>query len=231
MKTNIISLFTIAVVLSLALHPTSMVQADTIKDALNAAGNAAESIGNSVADTAGAVGNSIENTYDSVTGDRTPAMVRKEVDELEPTTLSRLFREYPETKKVFKDIYGYAIFDSNKKGLMISSSSGVGVAVQKSPQRRTYMRMASLGASIGGGIQYFKLIFFFENKASYDSFINSGWEAKGEGDMVMGKDSLSTGVRFVDGKAIFALNDTGVMLGANISGTKYWKDQKLNTTG
>lgn len=208
------------VVVSLLLLFPSTSFAGPIRDAVNAVG-----------DTASAVGKSIGDTVDTVTGDRTPAMVRGEVDLAEKKALSKLFSQQPQAKALFEKSYGYAVFDSSKKGLMISSASGVGVAVERAKASRTYMRMTSLGANVGGGVSYYYVVFLFENSSSFQSFVNDGWEAGGAADAVFGKDAVAADIRFVNGKAIFQLNNTGIMLGANISGTKYWKDSALNGKG
>ena len=190
-----------------------------------------DGIADAVGGTASAIGDSVGKTYDSVTGKRTPDIVRNEMDQEERKALGKLFQQQPAAKRLFDQSYGYAVFDSSKKGLLISSASGVGVAVTKGSGQREYMRMASLGANLGGGIQYYNVVFLFENQATMRSFVEKGWEASGGGSAVFGKDAVNADVKFVAGKAIFILNDTGLMLGADISGTKYWRDSKLNGKG
>ena len=90
------------------------------------------------------------------------------------------------------------------------------------------MKMASGGLNIGGGVKYHQVIFMFPTHKTFNDFVNQGWTAEGDANAVGGKDSTDIGMTLQDGTKIYQLVDTGIMLKASISGTKYWKDSDLN---
>jgi len=191
-------------------------------------GDAVKGAGKAVTDTAGAVGDDLKETGEGISGSETPAERRAEVDAAEREALRKLFAKSSGAKKLYDVSYGYAVFDTKKFSFMITTGFGAGVAVERGSGKRTYMKMATGGVNVGAGGQYFKLVFLFENRRSFSNFVNEGWEATGQASAVGGKDSLETEARFVEGMAIYQITDAGIMLAANIAGTKYWKDEKLN---
>ena len=191
-------------------------------------GKAAKGAGKAVSDTAGAVGDDVKGTGEALSGSKTVAEKRAEINASERQALSKLFAKSAGAKKLYDVSYGYAVFDTKKFSFMITTGFGAGVAVERASGKRTYMKMATGGVNVGAGGQYFKLVFLFENQRSFSNFVNKGWEATGQASAVGGKDSLETEARFVEGMAIFQITDAGIMLAANLTGTKYWKDGKLN---
>lgn len=191
--------------------------------------NPAREIVEAVTKTATALGKSVEDTIDTITGERTPALIRKEIDQAEKAALLRFFKAVPGSRAFFDHSHGYAVFDSSKKSFIIASASGAGVTIDRKRRKRTYMRMASLGATIGAGLQYYQVIFLFENAASLNEFVEHGWEAEGSASAVFGKNIVGADLRYTNGKAVYLMNETGIMLGADLSGTKYWSDSALNS--
>ncbi len=187
-----------------------------------------DGIGKTVGSTVKGIGKGVTSTAERVTGNVDADAARKEVDQNTKTALSRLFKSDPKAKALYDISYGYAVFDSRKSSFIVTIGSGGGVAVAKPDGRRTYMRMFSGGANLGAGVQFYQNIFLFENKKTFDSFVNSGWEAGTAANANFGRDSLDAQVRFVNGMALFQLADTGINLSADVTGTKYWKDKELN---
>lgn len=186
-------------------------------------------IGDAVGGTASAIGGTVKGLGEKIVGDDVPvAEARAEVDQHVEPTLKKLFKDDKFAQAMFNESYGYAVFDSRKFAFMISTGFGAGVAIEKNSNKRTYMKMATGGVNIGVGVNYFQLVFLFETKESFESFVNHGWEAGGEASAVFGRDSLEAEVRFVDGKAVYQLTETGINLDVNVTGTKYWKDSDLN---
>jgi lipid-binding SYLF domain-containing protein len=191
-------------------------------------GKAAKGTGKAVSDTAGAVGEDVKGTGEALSGSETVAEKRREINAAERQALNKLFTRSPSAKKLYDISYGHAVFDTKKFSFMITTGFGAGVAVERASGKRTYMKMATGGVNVGAGGQYFKLVFLFENQRSFSNFVDKGWDATGQASAVGGKDALETEARFVEGMAIYQLTETGIMLAANIAGTKYWKDDKLN---
>ena len=153
---------------------------------------------------------------------------RAKIDRVAQETLDRLFADSPESKKLYDKAYAYAVFDNIKISLMISAGSGVGVAVTKKAGTRTYMRMGTAGLNIGLGGQKYQVVFLFENQGVFDTFVDKGWEADANANAVLWKKGANAEATFRNGLAVYQLTGTGLMLQADIAGTKYWKNKKLN---
>ncbi len=195
---------------------------------LDSVGDAVKGAGEAVSDTAGAVGDDLKNTGEAIRGTKSPAEKRAEIDRSAKAGLDQLFAKNQAAKKLYDVSYGYAVFDTKKMSFMITTGFGAGVAVEKASGKRTYMKMATGGVNVGAGAQYFKLIFLFEDRASFRRFVDIGFEATGQASGVAGKDSIQTEARFVEGMAIYQVTEAGIMFAANLTGTKYWKDDDLN---
>ena len=112
-----------------------------------------------VSDTASKVVDTVDDVVSTDTATR--AEERKTINNNAQKTLSRLFRESKEAKKLYDKGAGYAVFDSREFAFLIKTGFGTGVAVNKTNNSRTYMKMASGGLNIGGGVKYLQVIFIF----------------------------------------------------------------------
>ncbi len=182
---------------------------------------------NAVSDTANKVVDTVDDVV--ITDDAaTRAEERQIIDNNAQKALSRLFKESKEAEELYDKSAGYAVFDSREFAFLIKTGFGSGVAVNKINDSRTYMKMASAGANIGGGAKYLQVIFIFPTETTLNNFINDGWSADSDASAVVGDDSSKIGITLADGTKIYELVDTGLMLKASIGGTKYWKDSDLN---
>lgn len=187
-------------------------------------------VGETIGSTVKGVGKTVSGAAERVSGNVDSVAARQDVDQKAQEALARLFKLDRKAKPLFDISYGYAVFDSRKTSFILTVGGGGGVAVSKANGKRTYMRMFTGGANLGAGIQFFQNVFLFENKESFDRFVNSGWEAGTAANANFGRDSLDAQVRFVNGMALFQLADTGINLSVDVTGTKYWKDKELNQT-
>ena len=163
----------------------------------------------------------------------TPDEARAALDTMSRVALVKLFKEQPEARGLFESAYGYAVFDSRKFSLMLHTNGGSGVAVSRVDGQRTYMNMFGLGFSIGFGGKFYQQVMLFQDKKTFDQFVkdgwNKGWEGGADISAIAWKDNAELSARYNGGLAIFILNDKGLLLDANVSGSKYWQDSKLNT--
>jgi lipid-binding SYLF domain-containing protein len=169
---------------------------------------------------------------------------RQEIDAIAKETLAKLFVENPEAESLFGLSYGWAVFDSHQTKFMVSGGGGDGVAVERNSGKRTYMKTASLGVGVGFGVQFYQVVFLFETAEVMENFVENGWEVAGGANAVAGDeganlqvtatdtDQVAAGANasggFASGIAVFQFTEKGYMLQADIAGTKYWKDKKLN---
>ncbi len=195
---------------------------------VQATGDAAAAGVGTVAKGATAIGGATAKTIKRVTDNPTVAEARAKIDAMAKTTISRLLAENRAAATLYKAAYGYAVFDTRKISIMITTGFGAGVAVAKPTGKRTYMKMATGGLNLGVGGVLFQLVFLFEDAASLARFVDDGWEAGADANATIGETSASAAPRFVEGLAVYQLTEAGVMLDLNVTGTRYWKDSDLN---
>ncbi|MEF1311231.1 YSC84-related protein [Vibrio mytili] len=157
----------------------------------------------------------------------TPEEARQAVDLMADSTLFKLFNEQPEAKAIYDSAYGYAVFDSRALSLLFHTNSGSGVAVNKETSKRTYMNMFGMGVALGAGGKFYQQVVLFENKEDFDTFITDGWEASSKASAVAGEEAEELAAHFNNGVAVYQLNSKGLLIDANVSGSKYWVNEEL----
>ncbi len=153
---------------------------------------------------------------------------RAEVDAFAQETLERLFRESSKAEELFQRSVGYAVFDATKVSLLITGGGGTGVAVDRGTSQRIYMHMGTGGLNLGLGGQVLRLVLLFGDHQTLDRFVSGGWDATAAAAAVAGRHAKNAETSFTNGVAVFQLNDAGLMLAAELTGTKFWQSRKLN---
>ncbi len=110
-------------------------------------------------DTVDAAGEMVNDAKGAVTKEKSPADIRKEIDQMASATLQRLFGRNPGAREAYEKAAGYAVFNTRKMSFMITTSFGAGVAVDRKSGKRTYMKMAGGGVNVGGGAGYYRVVF------------------------------------------------------------------------
>ncbi len=153
---------------------------------------------------------------------------REKINRVSQETLDRLFADKPQSKEIYDKAYAYAVFDTFKLSFIIAAGGGAGVAVIKESEARTYMKMRTAGLHAGLGGQKYQVVFLFQTQEVFDKFVEKGWEADANANAVLWKKGANGEATFRNGLAVYHLTGTGLMLQADISGTKYSKNKKLN---
>jgi lipid-binding SYLF domain-containing protein len=153
---------------------------------------------------------------------------RQEIDAMADKTLTRLKEGSSAASELIDKSHGVAIFDNTKVAVGVSGGGGRGVAIDRSTGKRTYMRMATVGVGIGLGGQSYQVVFAFQNKAAFDRFVEKGWEADTGATAAAGTEGANVEAQFRNGIAYWKMTKAGLMAHADIAGTKYWKNDKLN---
>jgi lipid-binding SYLF domain-containing protein len=153
---------------------------------------------------------------------------RDKIDENAAQSLKRLFEESDKAQRLYDRAVAYAVFDNTKVSLGLTGGGGAGVAVDKKTGNRTYMKMGTAGLNLGLGAQVYQIVFLFEDRQTFDDFVNKGWAADASANAVAGTAGANAETNFTKGMAVYQLTQGGLMLQADISGTKYWKYKKLN---
>jgi len=153
---------------------------------------------------------------------------REAIDAKADESLKALFDKSDKAKELYEGAYGWAAFDSLKLAVGISGGGGKGVAVAKESGERVYMDMGTAGVGFSLGGQRYQVVFLFEDSQTFRNFVDNGWQADASAGAAAGDEGVSAQTGFVNGLAIYPMTDEGLMVTADINGTKYWKDKKLN---
>ena len=150
------------------------------------------------------------------------------IKESAKASLNELFADNPKAKELYAKSYGWAAFSNLKLALGFSGGGGNGVAVVKETGEKTFMKMGTAGVGIGLGVNKYDVIFLFQDSKTFNNFVNKGWQADAGATAAAGKAAADVKTNFVNGLAIYQITDKGLMANADIAGTKYWKNDKLN---
>jgi lipid-binding SYLF domain-containing protein len=153
---------------------------------------------------------------------------RMKLDEMGEDALRALFAENPKAKELYENAYGCAVFDNLKLAFGFSGGGGNGVAKVRESGDKTYMKMGTAGIGFGLGANKYQVIFLFQDSKTYDNFVNKGWQADAGATASAGTNAAEAKTNFVNGMAIYQMTEKGLMANADIAGTKYWKNDKLN---
>lgn len=153
---------------------------------------------------------------------------RAKINEVAEETLQKLFAENSKAKVLYDEALGWAVFDNTKVAFGVSGGGGKGVAVSKKSGKRAYMKMGTVGVGFGLGVNSYQVVFLFQDEATAKNFIENGWQADAGATASAGKNAAEAKTNFVNGLVIYQLTDKGLMLNADIAGTKYKLDKDLN---
>lgn len=200
---------------------------------LGAASIANASLLDDIGEAAGAavsvVGDTVENAGSAISADdESPALLREKIDQSAAEAIERLKRESTGARERYEHSRAYAVFDTRKFSLMITTGLGSGVAIDKESGKRVYMKMATGGVNLGYGLQSFQVVFLFPDHGSFTDFIENGWSADASATAAANENTAGAGLQLENGVTVYTLNEKGIALSATLTGTKYWKDDELN---
>jgi len=153
---------------------------------------------------------------------------RAEIDKVSKEALAEVLEKSDNAQALYDQAAGWAVFDNLRITFVVSGGGGSGVAVNKTSGKRVYMKMGTGGLSFGMGAQKYQVIMFFNTEERLNSFMEQGWKAEGGADASAGTKGAAVGTGFVNGIAIYKITEKGLMASADISGTKYSLNKKLN---
>ena len=153
---------------------------------------------------------------------------RMKINETAQEALDSLLAKNVKAEMLFDQSYGWAVFDNLKLAFGFSGGGGNGVATIKETGEKTYMKMGTGGIGLGLGVNKYQVVFLFQDEQTFRNFVDKGWQADAGASAVAGQSGAEAKTEFTNGLAIYQLTDKGLMLHADIAGTKYWKNKKLN---
>ena len=195
-----------------------------------AAGSAVEAVGKATDTVVDHATHTVESAQQDLRDEATPAETRAKLDAMADATLQRLFADEPDSRALFDESVGYAVFDTRQVSYVVAAAYGRGVAVERATGKRTYMKTGSAGAGVSFGLGGFdtQFVILFENQAAYDEFITRGIDATAEAGTMAGEKQEQLALRFQQGRAVFALTQKGWKVLARLMGIRNWPDAELN---
>lgn len=179
--------------------------------------------------TIDAVGETAKDIGSAVAGEKEDAaVVRGRLDRAAADGIERLIARDPTARERFERAAGYAVFDTRKHSLLITTGFGSGVVVDKTTGRRVYMKMATGGVNVGYGIQIFQVIFLFPDRSSLTSFVEQGWTADVSASAAADADAAGGALRLESGVYVYRQDERGAALSLALTGSRYWRSDELN---
>jgi len=151
---------------------------------------------------------------------------REDIDAMASAVMTELLEDEGAAKLKAKAV-AHAVFSNMKFAIGVSGGGGAGVAVSGGGDR-TYMKMGTAGVGLGFGGQKYKVVFLFDNEKTFTNFVEKGWQADAGAQAAAGSAGANAATTFRNGVAVYQITDKGLMASADIAGTKYWKNKKLN---
>lgn len=159
---------------------------------------------------------------------------RQEIRKMRSKTLAKLYKVHPAARSKISHSVGYAVFSNVGINLIfLSAAGGSGIAHDNRNGRDTYMKMVSGGVGFGLGVKDFRGVFVFSTGKAFKQFVDSGWEASAQADAAAKSgtkgDAVAGSITVAPGVELYQLTENGLALQATIQGTKYYKDDDLNS--
>ena len=152
---------------------------------------------------------------------------------MEKETLQRLYSEQPSTRYKIRRAAGYGVFsNANINIIFVAGGGGYGAVVDNETRKRTYMKMALGGVGLGLGVKDYRQVLIFKSANTLRRFITDGWNFGAQADStakVGGAGKAAGGEETVRSDIeVYNMTESGLVLQATVTGTRYWKNQDLN---
>jgi len=157
------------------------------------------------------------------------------IDDMQKCTIAQLYSEIPQGKELIGNSAGYGVFSNMNFNFLFfgSAGSGYGVITDSTSGKRVYMRMCTGGVGIGTGFKDFREVIVFHDRQTMKSFIENGKLFSGYTDAAAKYKtkggSYESAVALNNKVSIYEFTNYGINLQAVVTGTKYWKDEDLNS--
>lgn len=135
--------------------------------------------------------------------------------------LAKILKDSPKLETFKSNAYGYAIFPKvTKAGLAIGGAGGKGL-VYKNHTIVGASRLSQVSYGLQAGGQQYSEFIFFENKESFDKFVNDKFKFSAQASAVAVTAGASVDAAYQDGVAVFTRAQGGLMYEASIGGQKF----------
>ncbi len=162
----------------------------------------------------------------------TASTKRAELRKMCNDALATVYKAKPEVKQKVAKAAGYGCFTSFGMSFFVGGAGGQGLVHDNATKKDTYMNMGQASGGIDFGIKKYKEVLVFNNRATLDKFVSSGWEISGGGSATAaagGKGGTADTTEVSTGAIeVYPMTETGLAAGFAAAGRKYWRDKDLN---
>ncbi len=157
------------------------------------------------------------------------------ITDLQSRTIAQLYSEVDGGKELIRNSAGYGVFSNINFNFLFfgSAGSGYGVVTDTSTGKNVYMRMYTGGLGIGTGFKDFREVIVFHDRQAMKAFIENGKLFGGYTDAAAKYKSkggsYDSSVSLNHSVSIYEFTNYGINLQAVLTGSKYWKDEDLNS--
>jgi len=162
------------------------------------------------------------------------AAKRQDAQRMRSDTLEKLYRVHPQARQQIARAEGYGVFSNVGVNLvLLSAGNGWGVVRDNRAGSDIYMKMISAGLGIGLGVKDFRGVFVFTSRDALRRFTEHGWDASAQADAAAKSgnkgEAFAGAIDIAPGIMLYQLTEHGLALQATVQGTKYWRDEELNS--
>jgi lipid-binding SYLF domain-containing protein len=153
---------------------------------------------------------------------------REHLTQMAEQTIQDVIKKNETAAALWKDAYGYAVFDATQGGLIVVGVGGTGVAMPKSGGEKVFMHVGGAGVGLAAGAETFKLVLLIQDKDTFDRFVNGQWRGSVKASAAVGPVGGSAENRFPNGIAGYRITGAGLMASMDVSALKFWPSDRLN---
>lgn len=139
------------------------------------------------------------------------------------SALTKMIEKTPKLQSYKDKAYGYAVFPKVTKGAVgVGGAAGQGIVYEQGVVvGSSKLKQASIGFQLGG--QQYSEVIFFEDKKTFDNFINNKFkfDAQASAVAISPKFGASVDLAFKSGIAIFTQTKGGLMYEASVGGQHF----------
>lgn len=141
------------------------------------------------------------------------AAKRVELDQMADATLAKLQERDPDFQELLERSIGYAVVDmAVAKIPMIGTGSGLGLAVDKRSNKRTYLKVSRFDLGSGIGAQKYKIVITFDDPKLLDRALSGTWHYEAGVEAGAGSASMEGAARAAtEGYRAFRIVESGAV--------------------
>jgi lipid-binding SYLF domain-containing protein len=153
---------------------------------------------------------------------------RQELTTMAEQTIDNLGDRNEVAARLLDRAHGWAVLDTTKGGFIVTGAGGTGVAKEKGSSEEVFMHVGGAGIGLVGGLANYKLVLLFDDESVFEEFVDGQWEGSASAQAVAGDEGVSEQEGFIDGAAVFRVDESGLIAQAELQGMRFWPSDRLN---